>query len=160
MPSFSRIAASSTEPTVGASVCASGSQVWNGNIGTLIAKPRNSPPKISSCVPCTMPSPCRRVSVTMSKVCTFDRKKSARKLSSISAEPNSVKRKNLIDAYSRLGPPHTPIMKNIGSRTISKKMKKRMRSWATNVPFMPASSSRISARNAFGLCGSGKWFHE
>ena len=37
------MAASSTEPTVGASVCASGSQVWNGNIGTLIAKPRNKP---------------------------------------------------------------------------------------------------------------------
>ena len=48
-----------------------------------------------------------------------------------------MNRKNLIDAYSRLGPPHTPIMKNIGSRTISKKMKKRIRSWATNVPFMP-----------------------
>ena len=96
----------------------------------------------------------------MSKVCAFDRKNSARKLSSISAEPNSVNRKNLIDAYSRFGPPHTPIMKNIGSRTISKKMKKRIRSWATNVPFMPDSSSRISARNAFGLCGSGKWFHE
>ena len=28
-------------------------------------------------------------------------------------------------------------MKNIGSSTISKKMKNRMRSWATNVPFMP-----------------------
>jgi hypothetical protein len=51
-------------------------------------------------------------------------------------------------------------MKNIGSRTISKKMKNRMRSCATNVPFMPTSSSRINARNAFGLCGSGKWFHE
>ena len=75
--------------------------------------------------------------MTMSKVCTFDRKNSARKLSSISAEPNSVKRKNLIDAYSRFGPPHTPIMKNIGSSTTSKKMKKRIRSWATNVPFMP-----------------------
>ena len=48
--------------------------------------------------------------------------------SSIIAEPNSVNRKNLIDAYSRFGPPQTPIMKNIGSRTISKKMKKRMRS--------------------------------
>ncbi len=98
--------------------------------------------------------------MTMSKVCTFERKKSARKLSNMSAEPNSVNRKNLIDAYSRLGPPHTPIMKNMGSRTTSKKMKKRMRSWATKVPIMPVSSRSISARNAFGLCGSGKWFHE
>ena len=96
----------------------------------------------------------------LSKVCTFERKKSARKLNSMRAEPNSVNRKNLIDAYSRLGPPQTPIMKNIGSRTISKKMKKRMRSWATNVPFIPTAKRRMSARNAFGLCGSGKWFHE
>ena len=29
-----------TEPAVGASTCASGSQVWNGHIGTLIAKAR------------------------------------------------------------------------------------------------------------------------
>ena len=71
-----------------------------------------------------------------------------------------MNRKNLIDAYSRFGPPHTPIMKNIGSRTISKKMKNRIRSWATNVPFMPTSSSRISARKPLGLCGSGKWFQE
>ena len=76
------------------------------------------------------------------------------------AEPNSVKRKNLIDAYCRFGPPQTPIMKNIGSSTISKKTKNRMRSWATNVPFMPTSRISISARNALGLCGSGKWFHE
>ena len=39
MPIFRRTAARITEPAVGASVCASGSQVWNGNIGTLIAKP-------------------------------------------------------------------------------------------------------------------------
>ena len=38
--------ASTTEPAVGASVCTSGSHVWNGNSGALIAnaamKPRNS----------------------------------------------------------------------------------------------------------------------
>ena len=39
VPIFRRTAARMTEPAVGASVCASGSQVWNGNIGTLIAKP-------------------------------------------------------------------------------------------------------------------------
>ena len=71
-----------------------------------------------------------------------------------------MNKKNLIDAYSRFGPPHTPIMKNIGSSTISKKMKNKMRSWATNVPFIPTSRISSSARNAFGLCGSGKWFHE
>src|SRR6267142_5171864 len=39
-PSFRRIAARITEPAVGAWTWASGSQVWNGNIGTLIAKAR------------------------------------------------------------------------------------------------------------------------
>ncbi len=34
-----------TEPAVGASVWASGSHVWNGNIGTLIAKPRKNAKK-------------------------------------------------------------------------------------------------------------------
>ena len=149
-----------TEPTVGASVWASGSQVWNGNIGTLMAKPRKRPPKIRSCVPWAIPSPCSSVRVTMSKVWGSLVKNRARKLSSISAEPNSVKRKNLIEAYSRLGPPQTPIMKYIGSRTSSKKMKNRIRSWATKVPTMPVSRTRIRARNALGLCGSGKWSQE
>ena len=38
MPIFSSTPARITEPAVGASTWASGSQVWNGNIGTLIAK--------------------------------------------------------------------------------------------------------------------------
>ena len=49
MPIFRRTAARITEPAVGASVCASGSQVWNGNIGTLIAKPRKNARKIHHC---------------------------------------------------------------------------------------------------------------
>src|SRR3989304_293596 len=39
-PIFRRIPARMTEPAVGASVCASGSHVWKGNIGTLMAKER------------------------------------------------------------------------------------------------------------------------
>src|SRR5215208_7824201 len=39
-PSFSMTAARITDPAVGAWTWASGSQVWNGNIGTLIAKAR------------------------------------------------------------------------------------------------------------------------
>src|SRR5580658_11837 len=38
IPIFSRTPARMTEPAVGASTCASGSQVWNGNVGTLMAK--------------------------------------------------------------------------------------------------------------------------
>jgi len=37
-PSFSSTPARMTEPAVGAAVWASGSQVWNGKLGTLMAK--------------------------------------------------------------------------------------------------------------------------
>ncbi len=63
-------------------------------------------------------------------------------------------------AYWRLGPPQTPIMKYIGNSTSSKKTKNKIRSWAANVPFIPVSSTSSRIRNAFGLCGSGKWSHE
>src|SRR5207253_2266587 len=106
VPSFRRMAARITEPTVGASVWASGSQVWNGNIGTLMAKPMNKPPKINSCVPCGI-ADAWLISVGMSNVLPA-LKYRARKLRIIKADPNSVNKKNLIDAYCRLGPPHTP----------------------------------------------------
>ena len=63
-------------------------------------------------------------------------------------------------AYCRLGPPHTPIMKYMGSRTSSKKTKNRIRSWAAKVPFIPVSSRSMRMRKALGLWGSGKWSHE
>src|SRR6266496_5983646 len=42
VPIFSKTPARMTDPAVGASTCASGSQVWNGNTGTLIANPRKN----------------------------------------------------------------------------------------------------------------------
>ena len=51
VPIFSRTLASITEPAVGASVCASGSQVWNGNIGTFTAKPTKKAQKTHHCMP-------------------------------------------------------------------------------------------------------------
>src|SRR5229473_1762890 len=45
VPIFSKTPARMTEPAVGASVCASGSQVWNGNMGTLMAKAKKNPQK-------------------------------------------------------------------------------------------------------------------
>ena len=42
MPSLRSTPARSTLPPVGASTCASGSQVWKGTIGTLTAKPASS----------------------------------------------------------------------------------------------------------------------
>src|SRR5216117_2656864 len=45
VPIFSKTPARMTEPAVGASVCASGSQVWNGNMGTLMANAKKYPQK-------------------------------------------------------------------------------------------------------------------
>ncbi len=48
VPIFRRTPARMTEPAVGASTCASGSHVWKGNIGTLIANPRKNAQKSHS----------------------------------------------------------------------------------------------------------------
>src|SRR5450756_875741 len=45
VPIFRSTAARMTDPAVGASVWASGSHVWKGNIGTLIAKPKKKAKK-------------------------------------------------------------------------------------------------------------------
>src|SRR6266542_1664726 len=50
VPIFSNTLARMTEPAVGASTCASGSQVWNGNIGTLIANPTKNAQNTHCCV--------------------------------------------------------------------------------------------------------------
>src|SRR5208282_1905917 len=52
VPIFSKTPARMTEPAVGASVCASGSQVWNGNIGTLMANAKKNPQKSQVCKSC------------------------------------------------------------------------------------------------------------
>ncbi len=63
------MAASSTEPTVGAAVWASGSHVWKGHIGTFTAKPRNSAPNTSQAkVPVNAPWLPNSMRVGMSKV--------------------------------------------------------------------------------------------
>src|SRR5215470_5091858 len=49
VPIFRRTPARITDPAVGASTWASGSQVWKGNIGTLIAKPRKNARKTQYC---------------------------------------------------------------------------------------------------------------
>ena len=63
------IAARSTDPTVGAAVWASGSQVWSGHIGTLTAKPRNMATKTRKAnLPVKAPEAPSSVSCGMSKV--------------------------------------------------------------------------------------------
>ena len=89
VPSFSRIAARITEPCVGAWVWASGSHVWNGNIGTFTAKPTNIPAKIQICTvrPMVGPWSARNWNVKLSPPVWANR---ARKATSINAEPNIV----------------------------------------------------------------------
>ena len=61
--------ARSTEPIVGASVCASGSHVWNGHIGTFTANPRATAPKTTNWKSCVNPPVAANVwSRTMSNV--------------------------------------------------------------------------------------------
>ena len=59
------IAASTTEPPVGASTCASGSQVCTGHIGTLTANAMKNATKISVCASIDSGSACQ---VAMSKL--------------------------------------------------------------------------------------------
>ena len=49
VPIFSSTPARITEPAVGASTCASGSHVWNGNSGTLIANASTKAKNIHNC---------------------------------------------------------------------------------------------------------------
>ena len=150
------MAAKITEPCVGACVCASGSQVWNGNIGTLTAKPMNIPAKIQICTLRAIAPPFS-TRYGMAKLSAPVLKNNARNATSMSAEPNMVYKKNLSDAYWRFSPPHTPIMKYIGNKTSSKNTKNKMRSCAMNVPAIPVCNTSIKMKNAFGLPGDGMW---
>ncbi len=74
-------------PTVGASVWASGSHVWNGHIGTLIANPRNNPRNTRFWNRSEPGTPDSRRAI-MSKVPAF--RYIARKPSNMKIEPNNV----------------------------------------------------------------------
>src|SRR5271169_4572783 len=69
VPIFSRTLARITDPAVGASTCASGSQVWNGNIGTLTAKPTKKAQKTHHC---TVEESCVRIRSAISKLYTWN----------------------------------------------------------------------------------------
>ena len=58
MPILSMTPARSTLPAVGASTWASGSQVWNGKIGTLMAKASAKAAKSQGAAPSRRPPSC------------------------------------------------------------------------------------------------------
>ena len=122
-----------TEPAVGASTWASGSHVWKGNIGTLIAKPTKNTRNTQYWIPKGRLG-AMAWKAMMSKVRSRPKsaaswgtlaampgywKYSARIPSNSRTEPISVYRKNLIAAYNFLGPPQTPIRKYIGTSMTS-----------------------------------------
>lgn len=77
-----------TDPTVGAAVWASGSQLCSGHIGVFTARPT---PMVSTAMTCTdavSPRPLSVASATMSKVPLFSPMRSSP--SSMSTEPSSV----------------------------------------------------------------------
>src|SRR5690349_834823 len=92
-----------TDPAVGASVCASGSQVWNGNIGTLIAnarkKARNAPTWSAGAKP-ELAAKSRNVTKSnafvQDPVAAWYANAVARIATSMSNEPTSVYNTNLI----------------------------------------------------------------
>src|SRR3954462_7054053 len=84
-PIFKRIAANITEPAVGASTCASGSQVWTGHIGIFTAKEAKN---ASHAQVCNERGTAVCISVGISVVPAFQY--SAMIASSISTEPSSV----------------------------------------------------------------------
>src|SRR6266566_2347578 len=123
VPIFSSTAARITEPAVGASTWASGSHVWNGNIGTLMANPtknaRNTqywklngkyePIAWNASTSNVEPAPNAWVISGCRAAIAGYMKYRASIPSSSRTEPTSVYRKNLMAAYSFLGPPQTPM---------------------------------------------------
>ena len=88
VPIFSSTPASSTEPTVGAAVCASGSQLCSGHIGVLTASPRPIARNAMTWVRWPIPAPSRAASATMSKVPAVSPMRS--RPSSMTTEPSRV----------------------------------------------------------------------
>src|ERR1700733_14404713 len=110
------MAARTTDPAVGASTCASGSQVWTGHIGNLT---ENEGKNQSHRQDCIWAGKGILSSTVMSVVPAVQYM--AMIASSISTEPVNVKRKNLKAAYTRFLLPQMPMMMNIGMRPPSKK---------------------------------------
>lgn len=88
VPIFSRTPASRTEPTVGAAVWASGSQLCSGHIGVFTASPMPIARTAMTCTDEVSPRPLSVASATMSKVPLFSPMRS--RPSSMTTEPSSV----------------------------------------------------------------------
>ena len=101
MPNLSSTPARITDPAVGASVWASGSQVWSGKIGTFTAKARAKDRNTHRAVVVSRLWASARVTrskVRSPPVASACRKARVRMPTSMRAEPAIVYRKNLVAA--------------------------------------------------------------
>ena len=109
------------DPAVGASTCASGSHVWKGNMGTLIANAAANARNTQFCMPTGSLGPFA-ISSSMSSVLGVWARYSTIIATSIKSDPASVYRKNLTAAYTRLDDPQMPISRAMGTSMTSQKM--------------------------------------
>ena len=118
MPTLSMMPTSSAAAPTGAAPPASGSQVWNGKNGALIAnamkKPRNSQREVFGSIWLT-----EATRLVKSNVCPPTTQRPITE-ASMNRPPTSEYRKNLTAAYWRRAPPNEPMMKYIGISMISK----------------------------------------
>ena len=150
MPIFSSTPASVTEPTVGDSVCASGSHVCSGQSGLFTANASPSSTNAVSSTPRDRFDPAD--SATMSPVPAFTTISTTPTRSR--TEPASVYSTNFIDACRRSGPPQPAMIAYIGSSTTSNSTKNSTRSSAMNTPTMPNSTASSSATSSWARATS------
>src|SRR5918998_1790627 len=123
VPTLCRTPTSSTAPPMGASEPESGSHVWNGTSGALIANATKKPRKSQICVDSGSVAAIdwsstqeKVASPSTSPLTTYSPITDA----SMISPPSSEYRKNFTAAYWRFGPPKRPIMKYIGTSMASK----------------------------------------
>ena len=131
-PIFRRTPARITLAAVGASVCASGSQVCSGQTGSFIAKPMKSSVNTKPMGRIRLPAAISAGSLVMSNVPV--EKNSVRIPISMNALPRRVNIRNFIAEYSLRPLPHTAMRKNIGTSSSSHSKKNRRKSRAVKTP--------------------------
>ena len=117
MPTLSSTPTSSAAAPAGAAPPASGSQVWNGKNGALMANARKNPRNSQRSVYTAKWWLCARV--CQSNVCppTTHNPITA---ASMNSPPTSEYRKNFTAAYCLRAPPYEPMRKYIGTSMTSK----------------------------------------
>src|SRR5581483_3309141 len=137
-----------TLAAVGASLWASGSQVWKGITGSLMPKPMMRNVKIAATGITVSCSGAIWLSWIMSKVPA--EKPSVRMPISIAAEPENVNSTYFQAEYCLRPVPQMEIRKYMGTSSISQKMKKRMKSSAVNTPSRLVSSTSNQTKYSLG----------